>query len=64
MKVVALENNETTLGMGTMKRIKGVEFRAIAMACADEDDPMNQLVEAEPGDRCERSEAATQAREH
>jgi len=50
--------------MGTMKRIKGLEFRAVAMACSDPDDPMNQLAEAEPRERCERYVAATWAREH
>jgi superfamily I DNA/RNA helicase len=47
-----------------MKRIKGLEFRAVAMACADDDDPMNQLADAGPRDRCERYVAATRAREH
>ena len=57
-------SNEPGVRMGTMKRIKGLEFRAVAMACADEDDPMNQLAEAEPKARCERYVAATRAREH
>ena len=49
--------------LGTMKRIKGLEFRAIAMACADPKDPMNSLQEADALDRCERYVAATRARE-
>lgn len=57
-------SNEPGIRMGTMKRIKGLEFRAVAMACADPTDPMNQLAEAEPRDRCERYVAATRAREH
>jgi superfamily I DNA/RNA helicase len=50
--------------MGTMKRIKGLEFRAVAMACAHKDDPMNQLDEADIRHRCERYVAATRARDH
>ena len=50
--------------MGTMKRIKGLEFRALAMACAKPDDPMNNLESADLRDRCERYVAATRAREH
>jgi mRNA-degrading endonuclease RelE of RelBE toxin-antitoxin system len=57
-------SNEPGVRMGTMKRIKGLEFRAVAMACTDEDNPMNNLAEAEPRDRCERYVAATRAREH
>ena len=57
-------SNEPGVRMGTMKRIKGLEFRAVAMACAGEEDPMNNLPEAEPRERCERYVAATRAREH
>jgi superfamily I DNA/RNA helicase len=56
--------NEAGVRMGTMKRIKGLEFRAVAMACADPADPMNNLNEAEIRERCERYVAATRAREH
>lgn len=49
---------------GSMKRIKGLEYRAIAMACADPNDPMNRLTEAEIWDRCERYVAATRTREY
>jgi hypothetical protein len=49
--------------MGTIKRIKGLEFKAIAMACADKSDPLNDLEHAEVLDRCERYVAATRARE-
>ena len=57
-------SEEAGIRMGTMKRIKGLEFRAVAMACADADDPMNHLDEAEIRHRCERYVAATRAREH
>ncbi|MCC5632580.1 ATP-binding domain-containing protein [Nostoc sphaeroides CHAB 2801] len=46
-----------------MKRIKGLEFRAIAMGCSNESDAMNKLAEAELLQRCERYVAATRARE-
>ena len=57
-------SDEAGVRMGTMKRIKGLEFRAVAMACADPADPMNNLEEAEIRDRCERCVAATRAREY
>ena len=56
--------DESGVRMGTMKRIKGLEFRAVAMACAKPADAMNHLDEAEIRDRCERYVAATRAREH
>ena len=56
-------SNEAGVRMGTMKRIKGLEFRAVAMACADPADPMNKLDEADIRDRCERYVAASRARE-
>ena len=56
-------SEEAGVRMGTMKRIKGLEFRAIAMACADPTDPINNLDEADIRDRCERYVAATRARE-
>lgn len=49
--------------LGTIKRIKGLEFRAVAMACASPDDPMQRLQEADLLQRCERYVAATRARE-
>lgn len=55
---------ESGVRMGTMKRIKGLEFRAVAMACAADADPMNNLDEADVRDRCERYVAATRAREY
>jgi superfamily I DNA/RNA helicase len=55
--------DEPGIRMGTMKRIKGLEFRAVAMACAHPKDAMNHLNDAEPTDRCERYVAATRARE-
>lgn len=56
--------DEPGVRMGTIKRIKGLEFRAVALACADLSDPMNKLQGAELLDRCERYVAATRAREH
>ena len=50
--------------LGTIKRIKGLEFRAVALACADPQDPMNGLDQADLRERCERYVAATRAREH
>lgn len=55
---------EPGVRFGTMKRIKGLEFRAVALACADPADPMNKIADAEIRDRCERYVAATRAREH
>ena len=54
---------EPGIRMGTMQRIKGLEFRAVAMACASAKDPMNHLTEATATERCERYVAATRARE-
>lgn len=56
-------SEESGVRLGTMKRIKGLEFRAIAMACADASDPINHLSAADQLDRCERYVAATRARE-
>lgn len=56
--------DEPGVRMGTIKRIKGLEFRAVALACTDPSDPMNKLQGAELLDRCERYVAATRAREH
>ena len=57
-------SDEPGIRMGTMKRIKGLEFRAVAMACSDEEDAMNNLAQADVRQRCERYVAATRAREH
>jgi superfamily I DNA/RNA helicase len=57
-------SDEAGVRMGTMKRIKGLEFRAVAMVCAAPTDPMNNLGQADIRDRCERYVAATRAREH
>ena len=54
----------TGIRLGTIKRIKGLEFRAVALACAEEHDPMNHLDEAEPMSKCERYVASTRAREY
>jgi superfamily I DNA/RNA helicase len=56
--------DEAGIRLGTIPRIKGLEFRAIAMACAEPHDPMNRLAEADLRDRCERYVAATRAREY
>jgi superfamily I DNA/RNA helicase len=55
--------DEPGVRLGTIKRIKGLEFKAIALACANPEDPMNRLAEAEALARCERYVAATRARE-
>ena len=56
--------SEPGIRMGTIHRIKGLEFRAVALACAAITDPMNDISHAEPLDRCTRYVAATRAREH
>ena len=56
--------SEPGIRLGTIHRIKGLEFRAVALACADASDPMNDITHAEPLDRCTRYVAATRAREH
>ncbi len=56
--------DEPGIRLGSIKRIKGLEFRAIAIACCDEHDPMNNLEQADVFARCERYVAATRAREH
>lgn len=57
-------SDEAGVRMGTMKRIKGLEFRAVVMACASTDDAMNHLDDSDIRERCERYVAATRAREH
>lgn len=57
-------SDEAGVRLGTMKRIKGLEFRAVAMACADPNEPMTHIENADIRDRCERYVAATRAREH
>jgi superfamily I DNA/RNA helicase/mRNA-degrading endonuclease RelE of RelBE toxin-antitoxin system len=56
--------DEPGIRMGTIQRIKGLEFRAVALACANKDDPMNNLKYADIISRCERYVAATRAREY
>ena len=58
------QEKEPGVRMGSMKRIKGLEFRAIAMACGNSSDPMNDLMKAEIQHRCERYVASTRAREY
>ena len=50
--------------MGTMHRIKGLEYKAVIMACADEKDSLNDIENSEVKDRCLRYVAATRAREY
>jgi superfamily I DNA/RNA helicase len=50
--------------LGSMKRIKGLEFRAVAMACTDQHDPHENRPDIEALSRCERYVAATRAREY
>jgi mRNA-degrading endonuclease RelE of RelBE toxin-antitoxin system len=55
--------NEPGIRMGTMQRIKGLEFRAICLACSDPKDPINDIENADIVKRCERYVAITRARE-
>jgi superfamily I DNA/RNA helicase len=50
--------------LGSMKRIKGLEFRAVAMACTDQHGPHDHRPDLEALARCERYVAATHAREY
>ncbi|SLM31712.1 Superfamily I DNA and RNA helicase [Desulfamplus magnetovallimortis] len=56
--------NEPGIRMGTMQRIKGLEFRAICLACGDINDPMNHMDKASPLQKCERYVAISRAREY
>ncbi|MBF0233004.1 MAG: ATP-dependent helicase [Desulfamplus sp.] len=56
--------NEPGIRMGTMQRIKGLEFRAICLACGDIDDPMNNIDQASALQKCERYVAISRAREY
>ena len=60
---MSLNWDEPGIRLGIIKRIKGLEFRAIALGCADPSDPMNDLSRADILDRCERYVAAARARE-
>jgi superfamily I DNA/RNA helicase len=62
--IAAMPYSNVKTALGSMKRIKGLEFRAVAMACADPKDPMHNLRQANVLSRCERYVAATRAREH
>ncbi len=55
---------EQGIRLASMHRIKGLEYRAIIMACADPADPMNNPTTASLRQRCERYVAATRARDH
>lgn len=54
---------QTGVRLGSMKRIKGLEFKVLVMACADPEEAMNNLSSAATLARCERYVAATRARE-
>jgi hypothetical protein len=54
---------EPGVRLASMQRIKGLEFRAVAMCCSQPSDAMNNLKNASIKDRCERYVAATRARE-
>ena len=54
---------EAGVRIATMKRLKGLEFKAVAMACCTPSEPMNDLASASLLERCERYVAATRARE-
>jgi mRNA-degrading endonuclease RelE of RelBE toxin-antitoxin system len=55
--------NEPGVRLASMQRIKGLEFRAVAMCCSQPNDAMNNLKKASIKERCERYVAATRARE-
>ncbi len=68
--IVSLKAHQTDPGeddpgirIGDMTRIKGLEYRVMVMACANERDPLNNLVNADVTDKCLRYVAATRARE-
>ncbi|MCP4754369.1 MAG: UvrD-helicase domain-containing protein [Proteobacteria bacterium] len=54
---------EPGVRMGTMHRIKGLEFKAVAMLCTDPDDPLTNAENNSPKERCTRYVACTRARE-
>lgn len=60
---VDLGSQEPGIRLATMQRIKGLEFRAVAMLCADSSDAMNDLSAADTRAKCTRYVAATRARE-
>jgi hypothetical protein len=55
---------EAGVRLGAMKRIKGLEFRAVALACSAPADPMNHIADSPIQERCERYVASTRAREY
>jgi len=56
-------SNEPGIRLGSMRRIKGLEFRAVAMACSDPADVLNRK-DGDAADRCQRYVAASRAREY
>jgi hypothetical protein len=58
------DEREPGVRIGSMKRIKGLEFRAVATACAVLQEPLHDLEHADALSRCERYVAATRAREY
>jgi len=55
--------SEPGIRIGSIHRIKGLEFRAVALACSNHDDPMNRLSGATQVEKAERYVAITRARE-
>ncbi len=55
--------SEPGVRTGSIHRIKGLEFRAVALACSDPDDPMNRLESATQLEKAERYVAISRARE-
>ena len=49
--------------VGAMERIKGLEFRAVVMACSDSQNALNRRQESSLSERCMLYVAATRARE-
>jgi superfamily I DNA/RNA helicase len=60
---VDLGSQEPGIRLATMQRIKGLEYRAVAMLCSDPKDPLNDLQAADTRAKCTRYVAATRARE-
>ena len=55
--------SEPGVRIGTMYRVKGLEYRAVVLACANATDPMNTVSDQDIRARCLRYVAVTRARE-
>lgn len=54
---------EPGVRLGSMRRIKGLEFRAVAMACLSDGNSLSDGADVDPRERALRYVAATRARE-